>query len=99
MGCHETDGIGMASREEQDSALSTIVIGTRGSKLALWQAGWVKERLEEFRPDVKCELRIVKTRGDARQRWCFQVIWHSQYATLKECLWPPIAAVALSGRE
>lgn len=56
----------MASREEQDGALSTIIIGTRGSKLALWQAGWVRERLEQLRPDVKCELKIVKTSGDTR---------------------------------
>ena len=56
----------MAVRQEQDSALSAIIIGTRGSKLALWQAGWVRERFEELRPDVKCELKIVKTSGDTR---------------------------------
>ncbi|HEY9285730.1 MAG TPA: hypothetical protein VIP46_19930, partial [Pyrinomonadaceae bacterium] len=41
-----------------------FVIGTRGSKLALWQAGWVRERLVEARPGVEVRIEIVKTSGD-----------------------------------
>ncbi|MBM4339060.1 MAG: hydroxymethylbilane synthase [Deltaproteobacteria bacterium] len=41
-----------------------IRIGTRGSKLALWQAEWVKERIEKQTPQVKVELVIIKTLGD-----------------------------------
>lgn len=37
-------------------------IGSRGSKLALWQASWVKERLEER--GCVCEIEIIKTKGD-----------------------------------
>jgi len=41
-----------------------IVIGTRGSVLALWQAEHVKARLEAHFPDLTIELKIVKTQGD-----------------------------------
>ncbi len=41
-----------------------IRIGTRGSKLALWQANWVKERIERRFPSVKCQLVKIRTKGD-----------------------------------
>ena len=41
-----------------------LVIGTRGSKLALWQAGWVKERLEAAHPGLACRLETITTTGD-----------------------------------
>jgi hydroxymethylbilane synthase len=37
-------------------------IGSRGSKLALWQAEWVKARLEEA--GHPCTIQIIKTTGD-----------------------------------
>jgi hydroxymethylbilane synthase len=48
------------------NVLKKILIGTRGSKLALWQANWVKNRLTELRPDIEFELKIIKTVGDVR---------------------------------
>ncbi|MDJ0723296.1 MAG: hydroxymethylbilane synthase [Desulfobacterales bacterium] len=42
----------------------TVRIGTRGSKLALWQAEWVKSRLESLHAGLKVELTIIKTKGD-----------------------------------
>jgi hydroxymethylbilane synthase len=39
-------------------------IGTRGSKLALVQSHWVKERIETTHPDVRVELVTIKTTGD-----------------------------------
>jgi hydroxymethylbilane synthase len=39
-------------------------LGTRGSKLALWQAGFVKGELKKTRPDIKVPLKVIKTRGD-----------------------------------
>jgi hydroxymethylbilane synthase len=42
----------------------TLKIGTRGSKLALWQANWVKSSLEVQHPSVSIELKIIKTTGD-----------------------------------
>lgn len=39
-----------------------LIIGTRGSDLALWQANYVKDRLSEI--GVLSELKIIKTQGD-----------------------------------
>jgi hydroxymethylbilane synthase len=41
-----------------------FIIGSRGSKLALWQSEWVKSRLKELRPDVEIRIEIIKTSGD-----------------------------------
>ncbi|SDP52359.1 hydroxymethylbilane synthase [Selenomonas ruminantium] len=43
---------------------NTIVIGTRSSKLALWQAEYVKGRLEEEYPGLTVELKLMTTKGD-----------------------------------
>jgi hydroxymethylbilane synthase len=42
-----------------------IIIGSRGSQLALWQANWVKDRLVSGGCEV--EIRIIKTAGDKLQ--------------------------------
>ncbi|MDB5137614.1 MAG: hemC [Mucilaginibacter sp.] len=39
-----------------------LIIGTRGSELALWQANFVKDRLAEN--NIDAELKIIKTQGD-----------------------------------
>lgn len=39
-----------------------LIIGTRGSELALWQANHVKDRLEE--KGIQAELKVIKTQGD-----------------------------------
>ncbi|TAN45922.1 MAG: hydroxymethylbilane synthase [Nitrospirae bacterium] len=41
-----------------------IVIGTRGSKLALWQAEWIKSELLKLDPALEIELNKIKTTGD-----------------------------------
>jgi hydroxymethylbilane synthase len=41
-----------------------VRIGTRGSKLALWQAEWVKSRLEHRHPQLTVALTVIKTKGD-----------------------------------
>ena len=41
-----------------------LVIGSRGSKLALWQAEWVKSRLGEFAPETEVRIEVIKTSGD-----------------------------------
>jgi hydroxymethylbilane synthase len=43
-----------------------IIIGSRGSKLALWQSEWVKARLEALDPGVEVRIEIFKTTGDVR---------------------------------
>ena len=45
----------------------TIRIGTRGSKLALWQAHWVAERLRAAHADISVSIEIIKTVGDRVQ--------------------------------
>jgi hydroxymethylbilane synthase len=46
--------------------MRVIVIGSRGSKLALWQSEWVKARLEALDPGVEVRIDIIKTMGDVR---------------------------------
>jgi hydroxymethylbilane synthase len=41
-----------------------IRIGTRGSRLARWQAGWVADRLRLIHPGLNVELVEIKTQGD-----------------------------------
>lgn len=45
----------------------TITIGTRGSQLALWQAEYVRKRLNRQFPDLGVSLQIIKTTGDKIQ--------------------------------
>ena len=42
-----------------------LIIGSRGSKLALWQAHWVRDQLAAGGSEV--EIRIIKTTGDKLQ--------------------------------
>ncbi|MGD9596691.1 MAG: hydroxymethylbilane synthase, partial [Wolinella sp.] len=44
--------------------MNKIIIGTRGSVLALWQAEYVKAELERAHEGLSVELKIVKTKGD-----------------------------------
>ncbi len=44
-----------------------LVVGTRGSQLALWQANHVKSALESKFPYLSVELCIIKTKGDKIQ--------------------------------
>ena len=41
-----------------------LVIATRGSRLALWQAEHVKSRLEAQDPGLTVSLNVIKTKGD-----------------------------------
>ena len=43
---------------------NSLVIGTRGSQLALWQAQFVKDQLERLYTDLEVNLKIIKTTGD-----------------------------------
>ena len=42
----------------------TITIGTRASKLALWQAEYIAAEIEKQYPTVRVELRRMTTKGD-----------------------------------
>lgn len=41
-----------------------IVIGSRGSKLALWQAEHIKKELRKYHRSLQVEIKIIKTKGD-----------------------------------
>jgi hydroxymethylbilane synthase len=47
-----------------NSAMPALTIGSRGSKLALWQSNWVKSRLEALHDGLAIEIRVIKTTGD-----------------------------------
>lgn len=44
--------------------MKRIVIGTRGSPLAMWQAYFVRDALAAADPSLKVELEIIQTTGD-----------------------------------
>ena len=43
-----------------------LVIGSRGSKLALWQAEQARERLQALNPQLDVHIDIIKTTGDVK---------------------------------
>jgi len=45
-------------------AIRQLIIGTRGSALAIWQAEWVQSRLRELQPGLPVSLKRIKTTGD-----------------------------------
>jgi len=46
--------------------MKSLIIGTRGSSLALWQANHVKS-LIEMKTKTQCEIKVISTRGDEDQ--------------------------------
>ena len=44
-----------------------IVVGTRGSKLALIQTNWVINEIKKSYPNIDFEVRVIKTKGDLVQ--------------------------------
>ncbi|HEU5460274.1 MAG TPA: hydroxymethylbilane synthase [Pyrinomonadaceae bacterium] len=43
-----------------------LVIGSRGSKLALWQAEQARQRLQLLDPQIEILIQIIKTTGDVK---------------------------------
>lgn len=44
--------------------MTEVVIGSRGSPLALWQSQYVQQEIEKRRPDLKVHVQVIKTSGD-----------------------------------
>jgi len=44
-----------------------LILGTRGSKLALAQSHWVADALRQAHPNLDVDIQIIQTRGDATQ--------------------------------
>jgi len=55
--------------------MTKLRLGTRGSKLALWQSNWVCDRLREAHPSLDIERIIIKTQGDAMTTEQFGEDW------------------------
>ncbi len=47
-----------------DSLIQQMIIGTRGSQLALWQANWVKDEIRRLHPGVEVVVKVISTKGD-----------------------------------
>ena len=47
--------------------LDKIVLGTRGSNLALWQAHLIQSLLQQQYPSSTVEIKVIKTKGDMIQ--------------------------------
>lgn len=47
--------------------MNKLIIGTRGSRLALWQSNYIKELLNKEYADLHVILKIIKTKGDLIQ--------------------------------
>lgn len=41
-----------------------LVIGSRGSQLALWQSEWARDRLLEAHPSLDVSIEVIRTEGD-----------------------------------
>lgn len=48
-------------------SVGPIVVGTRGSALAVWQTEYMVARLRERHPEVECRIEHIRTRGDHTQ--------------------------------
>jgi hydroxymethylbilane synthase len=44
-----------------------LTVGSRGSKLALWQANWVRDSLMSLHQGLDVRIEIIKTSGDMRR--------------------------------
>ena len=47
--------------------MPNLLLGTRGSKLALAQSHWVADALRVAHPTLDIEIKVIQTRGDATQ--------------------------------
>ncbi|NTU89795.1 MAG: hydroxymethylbilane synthase, partial [Actinobacteria bacterium] len=44
--------------------MNKVILGTRGSQLALWQAHYVAGLISEASPGTEVEIEVIKTTGD-----------------------------------
>lgn len=55
--------------------MTHLRVGTRGSDLALWQTGWISNRLRAAHPSLTIERIIIKTHGDVAKEQRFDADW------------------------
>ena len=54
--------------------MERLIIGSRGSRLALWQAEWTRERLMSLHKHLDVRIEIIKTSGDVLSKEPLSVI-------------------------
>lgn len=64
--------------------MKQLIIGSRGSQLALWQAHWVRDRLREAHPGLDVEIKVIKTTGDRLSEQALQASTDSKGLFVKE---------------
>ncbi|MFQ6610531.1 MAG: hydroxymethylbilane synthase [Fidelibacterota bacterium] len=47
--------------------MKTIILGTRGSQLALWQANYIKTQILKYVEGTSVQIQVIKTSGDLIQ--------------------------------
>lgn len=45
-----------------------MILGTRGSPLAMAQSRWIRQQLEKAHPDLEVAIEIIRTTGDEHQK-------------------------------
>lgn len=50
-----------------NSAQKPVIVGTRGSTLAMWQTNAIIDMLQQLHPDEQFEIKVIKTAGDKTQ--------------------------------
>jgi hydroxymethylbilane synthase len=59
--------LGGVPRKSDSIDMPNLIIGSRGSALALWQSNWVKSQLESLHEGLTVEIEIIRTTGDKLQ--------------------------------
>lgn len=59
-------------------------VGTRGSKLALWQTNWVINELKKHHPNLNVDIKIFTTQGDTTQNVPLRAIDNSEGFFVRE---------------
>ncbi|PJA78175.1 MAG: hydroxymethylbilane synthase [Nitrospirae bacterium CG_4_9_14_3_um_filter_51_5] len=54
-------------KQRDSRTRSTLIVGTRGSQLAIWQAEWVQRQLKALAPNISVILKRIQTSGDKIQ--------------------------------
>lgn len=67
--CAEQNPNPAAAQRQHTTDLQShcLVLGSRGSTLALWQTGCVGEALEKAHPGLRVEIKVIHTTGDKNQ--------------------------------
>ena len=60
--------------------MSSLIIGTRGSSLALFQANHIRSLLEK-KLNIHCKIKVIKTKGDSDQKTSLPLVGDKGFFT------------------